>query len=235
MTALVLALTLSAGPDGWDEPLADPAGKAWQKVDPKWIHSADVTLDPDKPTRLKPTGGSGPVWVNGDAGRVADLLTVKKYRDSEIHVEFLIGKNSNSGVKFLGLYEIQFRDTAGKTGPLTGDDCGGIYPMAITWAGGYRHIDDGVAPRVNATKPAGQWQTLEASFRAPRFDAAGQKTANAVMVKAVLNGQLIHENVTMKYPTGANWELPEKPDGPFMLQADHGPVAFRNVKVREIK
>jgi hypothetical protein len=60
----------------------------------------------------------------------------------------------------------------------------------------------------------------------------GEKVANAVLVKAVLNGQVIHENQELKTPTGANWTLKETPTGPLLLQADHGPVAFRNVRIK---
>jgi hypothetical protein len=88
---------------------------------------------------------------------------------------------------------------------------------------------------VNAAKPAGEWQTLDVTFRSPRFDAKGEKIENAKVVKAVLNGKVIHENQELKHPTGSNWTKKEAPTGPFMLQADHGPVAFRNVRIRELK
>src|SRR5207302_1859995 len=96
----------------------------------------------------------------------------------------------------------------------------------------YHHIDDGIAPRVNACRAPGEWQTLDMIFLAPRFDADGKKTANARMLKVVLNGVLVHDNVEMITPTGGNWDKPEQPTGPFLMQSDHGPVAFRNVKVR---
>ena len=50
----------------------------------------------------------------------------------------------------------------------------------------------------------------------------------------VLNGQVIHEGVELKTPTGHAWKLKEIPRGPLLLQGDHGPVAFRNIRVREI-
>ena len=37
------------------------------------------------------------------------------------------------------------------------------------------------------------------------------------IVKAVLNGQVIHENQELKTPTGANWVRKETATGPFML------------------
>jgi hypothetical protein len=51
----------------------------------------------------------------------------------------------------------------------------------------------------------------------------------------MLNGQVIHENVAVEYPTGAAWRLrKETASGPFFLQGDHGPIAFRNVRVRPL-
>ena len=63
------------------------------------------------------------------------------------------------------------------------------------------------------------------------FDAAGKKTANAVFVKVVHNGKVIHENYECTGPTrGA--KLPgEAALGPILIQGDHGPVAYRNLKL----
>src|SRR5262249_25577281 len=125
--------------------------------------------------------------------------------DLDVHVEFLIPGRSNSGVKLMGLYEIQIFDSFGRT-RLTGSDCGGIYPRGEKLPS-YHVIDDGVPPRVNACKPAGEWQSLDISFRAPRFDALGKKIANAKFLQVVLNGWIIHENVEVDCPTGSAWRL----------------------------
>jgi hypothetical protein len=233
---LALAAALAAPPapaqsppaDGWTD-LMTPA--VWKKVDAGWITTDTVTLDPEKATKLKAAKvAGGPVWVNGDKGRLPDLYTKAEYGDCEFHCAFVLAKNSNSGVKFQGVYEIQFLDTYGKK-DLTGDSMGGIYPRAELLPR-YHHIDKGIAPKVNAAKAAGEWNTLDVVWRAPRFDAAGKKTANAAVVRAVLNGQVIHENQELLTPTGNNYTKAETPKGPLMLQADHGPVAFKNVKVR---
>jgi hypothetical protein len=136
-------------------------------------------------------------------------------------------------VKFEGVYEIQIADSWGVKTPK-GSDCGGIYPRAELKPK-YHHIDAGFAPRVNACRAPGEWQTLEVIFQPPRFDADGKKTANARFVKVVLNGTLIHENVELESPTGNAWHDKEKPTGPILLQGDHGPVAFRDVRVRTWK
>ena len=72
------------------------------------------------------------------------------------------------------------------------------------------------------------------TFRAPRFDGEGNKVRNARIDRAVLNGTLIHEGVEIETPTGTAWTSQEVPEGPLMLQGSHGPVAFRNVKVKPL-
>lgn len=241
LTALAAAARLDAADppkspgDGWIDLLKAGPDTPWKKVDSRWVMATDVALAPDRPTRLKAAPGDGPVWVNGENGRLPDLVTKQSFKDVEVHVEFLIAKRSNSGIKFHAVYEIQILDSFGKKdGDLTGDDCGGVYPRAEDKPR-YHHIDKGVPPKVNAARPAGEWQTLDVTFRSPRFDADGKKTDNARVLKAVLNGKMIHENQELKTPTGSNWSKKELPTGPFMLQADHGPVAFRNVRIREVK
>ena len=93
----------------------------------------------------------------------------------------------------------------------------------------------GVAPRVNASKPPGQWQSFHIWFRAPRFDSSGKKTEKARFLKVVHNGVTIHENVELEGPTRASMTTPESPAGPLMLQGDHGPVAYRNIYLRPLR
>ena len=48
----------------------------------------------------------------------------------------------------------------------------------------------------------------------------------------VLNGQLVQDRRDVGTPTGHAHVKPEVASGPLLLQGDHGPVAFRNVRVR---
>ncbi len=68
-----------------------------------------------------------------------------------------------------------------------------------------------------------------AILRAPRFDKSGKKIANARFEKVIHNGVFVHENVELTGPTRASAYNDEKPTGPLCLQADHGPVAYRNL------
>lgn len=225
-------LSLGAEDSSWITLIGEEPTDVWKNKTEGWIRAGGAELDAKNLRALVAKPGKG-VFVNAAKGRKVDLVTKEKFGDVELEMEFLIAKRSNSGVKFHALYEIQIYDSFGVK-KLTGNDCGGVYPRAELKPK-YHHIDEGVPPRTNACKPAGEWQKLHAVFLAPRFDAAGKKTANAKLVKATLNGALIHDNVELKTPTGHNYTKKESATGPLMLQGDHGPVAFRNVRIRPYK
>jgi hypothetical protein len=226
----ILTAPVAAREPGWIDLSGGKDLSAWQAPTGEWLIAGGVSIDPRNPKRLLARPGRG-VLVNGRKGRTSNLLTKQKFTDIEVHLEFMIPHRSNSGVNFEGLYEIQIYDSFGVKHP-GGADCGGIYPRAEEEPR-YHHLDEGVPPRANAARPAGEWQTLDVIFQAPRFDASGKKTANARFVKVVLNGKVIHENVEVHSPTGSAWRLKKEiPRGPLLLQADHGPVAFRHVRVR---
>ena len=186
-----------------------------------WLIAGEASSDPADDKKLAWKAGTG-VLVNGPKGRTRNLFTKLEHGDCEAHVEFVVPKGSNSGVYFQGRYEIQILDSWGVEKPQHGD-CGGIYQR---WDNGRGY--EGRPPRVNASHPPGQWQVFDVTFRAPRFDAAGKKTANARFVRVVHNGVIVHENEPVTGPTRAAAFGDEKPLGPLMLQGDHGPVAYRN-------
>jgi len=201
----------------------------WRKPTGEWQVAKDVSLDSADATRFVVASGTG-LAVNGLQGRTVHLVTEAEFGDVEIHIEFCLAEKSNSGVYLQGRYEVQLYDSFGvEKDKYPGIECGGIYPRWIN-----ERETEGHSPRVNASKPPGQWQTFDITFRAPRFDATGRKTANAKFVKVVHNGQVVHENVELTGPTRASlWEN-EKPTGPLMLQGDHGPVAYRNLTVKRL-
>jgi hypothetical protein len=229
-TAIILP-ALAGDDHDWVALIGEHPLDAWRQPTAAWYEAGDAKPDPKDPKKLVPLEGRG-VILNGKNGRTRNLLSKAEFGDLEAHFEFMVPKGSNSGIKFQGLYEIQIFDSHGIAKP-NGRHCGGVYPRAELLPR-YRYLDDGVPPRVNAAKPFGEWQTLDVVFRAPRFDVDGKKTADARLVKVVLNGQVIHEDVALKTPTGHAWHDKEVARGPLLLQADHGPVAFRNIRVRPL-
>jgi hypothetical protein len=67
-------------------------------------------------------------------------------------------------------------------------------------------------------------------FHAPKFDAAGKKTAPATAT-VLLNGVKIYDNQPLDPPHGAAGRLGEAPTGPIQLQEHGMPVQFRNIWV----
>jgi len=186
----------------------------------RWQIAEYVSLAPNMPERFVLKDKVG-LLVNGGDGRGVDLISQQEHGDCVLHLEFNVTRGSNSGVYLQGQYEVQILDSFGKKDrDLQYGDCGGIYNTA--------------SPRVNASKAPGEWQSFVIDFRAPRFDAAGKKIGNARFVKVVHNGKVIHENVEVKGPTTASLGGPEKARGPILLQGDHGPVAFRNIRLKSL-
>ena len=218
--------------EGGTELVGDAGLDAWRKPTAAWLAAGEVSLDPADPKKLTSKEGKG-VILNGKDGRTTNLFSAADLKDVELHVEFMVSKGSNSGVYLMGRYEIQILDSWGVKDPHY-SDCGGVYQRWDPKRGKGKEGYEGRPPKVNASKAPGEWQSFDIVFRAPRFDAEGKKTANARFVKVVHNGQVVHENVEVTGTTRAGaWE-DEKPEGPIMLQGDHGPVAFRSLRYRAL-
>lgn len=204
----------------------------WQKDPGTWFICGSAELDPGNRERISTSPGTA-ILVNGKDGNTKDILSRQEFGDIEAHIEFMVPEGSNSGVYFMGRYEIQILDSWGKDTVSFGD-AGGVYER---WdenrePKGY----EGISPKVNASRKAGEWQEFNIVFQAPRFNEKGVKIANAKFVKVVFNGILIHENVEVSGPTReATFEHEaEKSSGPLMLQGDHGPVAYRNIRIKKL-
>lgn len=156
------------------------------------------------------------VLTNSDRG--TDLVTEEKFTDFELHVEVRVPKGGNSGVYLQGRYEIQVGDTAGAT-ELTNSMMGAVYSK--------------IAPRINAAKPAGEWQALDIHF----MQAVRDKDGTIVMrpaVTVILNDELIIDNGEIDGPTGGALDSDEGTPGPIMLQGDHTAVEYRNIIIRKL-
>ena len=203
--------------------------KGWRAPTGTWMAVRNVALDPANPEHFVVAPGTS-VLLNSATNHTEDLVTEAEFGDMEAHIEFCIARHSNSGVYLMGRYELQIYDSCGvEKDKYPGIECGGIYPRWINGADAEGH-----SPSVNSSKPAGQWQSFDVTFRAPRFDASGKKIANAKIVKILHNGRLIHENVELTGPTRGPMAENEVAAGPIRLQGDHGPVAFRNLRVKSV-
>ncbi len=158
------------------------------------------------------------------------ILTREGFGDVQLHVEWMVpefvegeGQNrGNSGIYFMGRYEVQVLDShANDTYP--DGQAASIY--------GQR------PPLVNASRPTGQWQSYDIVFRRPRFDHAGVVVEPARLT-VLHNGVLVQDCVRLVGPTMWLQPLPyrDHPDRlPLLLQDHDSPVRFRNVWLRELR
>jgi hypothetical protein len=134
-----------------------------------------------------------------------NLVSKQSFQDFKIEAEYMIEKGSNGGIYLRGRYEMQLLDDAGE--PVTPQSHMAIYGRT--------------PPAANASKPAGEWQHMEAVVVANR-------------VTVTLNGQRVHDNAIIEGITGGALDANETAPGPLMLQGDHGKVSFRKVVVTPI-
>jgi 3-keto-disaccharide hydrolase/PA14 domain len=196
-----------------------------------WSIAGGVFADYKKDQAIEATAGKGVLVNIPDESNKDHLFTTFEHGDMDLELDFLLPKGSNSGLYFQGRYEVQLFDSWNKE-IAESSDCGGIYERwDETKPEGSRGYE-GHAPSVNACKAPGLWQHMKVSYRAPRFDSQGNKIENAKFTNVYLNGYLIQEDVEVTGPTRAAFFSDEKPTGPLMIQGDHGPVAFRNVRYK---
>ena len=157
-----------------------------------------------------------------------DLETKDEFGDLQLHLEWCEPAppksesqgRGNSGVFFMGRYELQLLDSY--ENPTYPDgQCGALYGQ--------------VPPLVNACRKPGEWQSYDVVFAAPRFENGklakpGTLTVlqNGVLVQdhSELIGATVHRQVATYTAHG--------PTGPLKLQ-DHGdPLKFRNIWVRKL-
>lgn len=167
----------------------------------------------------------GALEVNGKG----DIQTVESFGDVQLHLEWSAPfppeshsqGRGNSGVFFMGRYEVQVLDSWGNR----------------TYADGQAAALYGQQPPlVNACRAPGSWQTYDIVFRAPRF-LDGQVTEPA-RVTVLHNGVLVQHDVAYLGATAhkqvASYSVHDA-TGPIRLQ-DHGnPVRFRNIWVRRLQ
>ena len=133
-------------------------------------------------------------------GGGANLVSTAKFWNFKFHLEYRIPSGSNSGIGLRGRYEIQIQDDYGK--PPNTHSNSSLYSR--------------IAPAMDASKPAGEWQTFEITL-------IGRD------LTVVLNGKKVIDKAVVEGLTAMGHDPNEGEPGPISLQGDHGPVEFRNI------
>ena len=158
-----------------------------------------------------------------------NIQTKQYFGDIQLHIEFRIPraakkkqgqKSGNSGIYFMGKYEVQVLNSFENE----------TYPKGQAGA-----VYDQYAPLVNASLKPGKWQVYDIVFKVPEFKNSGSLTKYPYLT-VFHNGVLIQDHVEVQGPTTSNnKDLPDKADkGPIMLQEHNNEVSYRNIWVREL-
>jgi hypothetical protein len=181
----------------------------------------------------KGNGDPAPWKVDDNAMTVVPgtggIQTKQGFGDVQLHIEWRSPEivkgdgqgRGNSGVFFMGRYEIQVLDSYENH----------TYPNGQAASVYKQHI-----PLVNASRKPGEWQTYDIIFTAPRFNEQG-RVSHPARVTVIHNGVLVQNNVEI-WGTTEYIGLPTytRHDDrlPLGLQ-DHGDlVSFRNIWIREL-
>jgi len=199
--------TMGAKPPAGAVRLFDGAAMdAWAKMKEKdW-------LTEDGPSQWHLVAGAAMEVVP----RTGSLISKQQFGDARIHVEFrTLGGPTNSGVYIQDRYEANINEMYGR---LDGNPCA--------------QFDNSMPadqhPGIRASRPPLEWQTMDIDFRAPKFDAAGNKTGDAT-VTLVFNGVTMYKDHKLGPVTLNAARLGEAPAGPIQLQEHGMPVQFRNI------
>lgn len=174
-------------------------------------------------------GGDQWIVANGEATVAKTSITSKQsFGDCQFHLEFATPAEvkgsgqgrGNSGIHFMGRYELQILDSFQNTTYFDGQ-CGSFYKTQ--------------PPNVNACRGPGEWQSYDVIFTAPRFQRDGSLKTPAY-VTVLQNGVLIHNHLELKGHTSYTEPpryTPHREKEPISIQHHGNPVRFRNIWVRE--
>ncbi len=135
-----------------------------------------------------------------------DLVHETKYWNFTVRYEYMVPDGSNSGFYLRGRHEIQILGDYKRGKPDIHGDAS-IYGVK--------------EPSEYASKPNGEWNTVEATI-------IGDK------ITVILNGKKVHDNVVCDRATGSELDNKINEPGPVFLQGDHGTVSFRNIRIKEL-
>jgi hypothetical protein len=187
-------------------------------------------------TKWMHADGSPVKWqVKGKTFRIVkdatDIHTKQKFGSVQLHMEWKTPdpkedestNRGNSGIFFMGLYELQIYESF-------------QYQTKLYYNGVAGSIYKQHAPLVNACLPAQTWQTFDVVFEAPLFNE--DKTLNRPAYITVFhNGVLIHNHTELKGPTryaGLPQYQYHDTKLPLVLQEHDSRVSFRNIWVRAL-
>jgi hypothetical protein len=186
----------------------------------KWVQRAR-----DGAVSAAPWAVHDGIFESGPGGSIS---TRDSFGDVQLHIEFATPSKvagtsqgrGNSGVIFMGRYEIQILDSYNNRTYADG--------MAASIYGEW-------PPLVNAARKPSEWQTYDIVFETPKFD--GGKLVSPGYFTVFWNGVLAHNRKQVSGPTALltiHQYAPHEAELPLTLQSHGNPVLFRNIWIRRL-
>lgn len=194
---------------------------------------AIILFDGSNLDKWKSVNGGPAPWKIVDGVLVVktgsgNIQTKQEFTDFQLHIEWMIPtsiegegqEHGNSGIFLQGRYEIQVLGSYDNKTYVNGM-AASVYKQSI--------------PLVNATLPAGTWQTYDIIYTAPRFNEDGSLKSKA-RVTVLLNGVVVQNNFKIEGKTLYIGEPYYEAHGaaPLMLQDHNNPVHYRNIWIRKL-
>ncbi len=199
----------TTGPDGtpWQW-TGERAPALLRRSPPRWGQSVPLFDGKDLTGWKADNQGLAGNWKvqNGilvSSGKGSNLITLRRFEDFKLHVEFNCSPKANSGIYLRGRYEVQVEDDSLSEPPS--HHTGGVYGF--------------LAPSPEMPRRPGEWQSFDITFVGRRITVAQ-------------NGRVIIDNKEIPGITGGALDSHEGSPGPICLQGDeNGRIAFRNIVI----
>lgn len=195
--------------------------EAFERWNQKGWRLCDVDLDLAAPEKLALWDGKGAL-VN-DGKDATDFTSKERFGDGVYAAKFFLPAGGEAQMFVAGRYGVRCAAPATVDGARA-NRCGAVIaPAGTTLA----------TPALDAWKGPGQWHEFEVTFRAARFDGAGEKTANARLVSIKVDETQVLADVELASASdGAPLaNEPERARGPFVLRGI-GTIALGGVRVK---
>lgn len=214
------------------------------KVEPKPEAELAANSRPPSGAKILFNGKDLSAWqpsqwklVEGDAVEIVPksgyLVSNESFGSCRLHLEWWTPSTpplkkgqdrGNSGIFFMGQYEVQVLDSYDDQNNKTYADgiAGSVY-------GQY-------PPLVNPIRPPGNWQYYDIEFRRPIFNAAGEVVRPARFT-VDFNGHRVQDNVVLVGPTNPPGRRPYKAHDealPLRLQDHKEVVRYRNIWIQPL-
>ncbi len=160
--------------------------------------------------------------------KTGDIETREGFGSCQLHIEWRTPEpvhgsgqgRGNSGIFFMGRYEVQVLDSYNNDTYPDGQ-AGAIYGQK--------------PPLVNACRKPGQWQSYDIIFHAPIFE--NEKIQKPATITVFHNNVLVQDNWQIKgttYHSKAAGYQAHPAKLPLRLQDHHNPMRFRNIWIRPL-